>query len=400
LTKYRPGWVDVPLALWCLTPMATSLSNGLGWYDGLHDVYGKCLAWAVPIILGRVYLADREGLLLFAKGLLLGALVYVPLCWIEIRFSPQLHNWIYGYFPHSFAQHIRYGGFRPIVFMPHGIAVSVYMAVCSALLLWLWRCAAMRKIAGIPAPVALAVLLATLVGCKTATGLALCVLAFGCFFVRNMVPMRLLLLGLLLTPPTYAVLRLSGALPASTLVDLVGAVDADRAGSLGARLRQEDLYSQHTWTRPVFGWGRWQRNIPRDEDGRPRTRGVDSFWVIALSQYGLFGLSAAMATMLLGPLLVCRRFSSREMLTPQLIPLTTLAMVACLCMFENLFNGLPNPLVYVAVGGLLQCAISPLRGFHSPGVSQRVPSLESISRKLSTGEPFAQSTTLSERPSV
>jgi hypothetical protein len=120
-------------------------------------------------------------------------------------------------------------------------------------------------------------------------------------------------------------------------------------------------------------------------------------WVVALSQYGLFGLSAAMATMLLGHLLVCWRFSSRDLLTPQLIPLTTLAMVACLCMFENLFNGLPNPLVYVAIGGLLQCGVSPLRGFHAPGVTPRAGPPESISRRLTTGEPAVPSTTVPGR---
>src|SRR5262245_50059510 len=34
LIALRPRWFDLPMATWCLCPIASSLSNGLGLYDG------------------------------------------------------------------------------------------------------------------------------------------------------------------------------------------------------------------------------------------------------------------------------------------------------------------------------------------------------------------------------
>ena len=59
----------------------------------------------------------------------LGGLIYVPLCLFEVRMSPQLHNMVYGFAQHSFGQTVRGGGWRPMVFMQHGLAVGLFMSV-------------------------------------------------------------------------------------------------------------------------------------------------------------------------------------------------------------------------------------------------------------------------------
>ena len=40
-------------------------------------------------------------------------LAYSMLVLFEVRFSPQLHNWLYGYFPSDFVQEVRDGGIVP-----------------------------------------------------------------------------------------------------------------------------------------------------------------------------------------------------------------------------------------------------------------------------------------------
>ena len=45
---------------------------------------------------------------------------------VEVRLSPQINTWIYGFFQHDFIQMMRYGGFRPIVFLPHGLWVAFF----------------------------------------------------------------------------------------------------------------------------------------------------------------------------------------------------------------------------------------------------------------------------------
>ena len=64
--------------------------------------------------------------------------------------SPQLSNMFYGFFPHSWQQHVREGHFRPIVFMQHGLMVSLWMAVSSVTAFWLWRSEQLKEIKNIP----------------------------------------------------------------------------------------------------------------------------------------------------------------------------------------------------------------------------------------------------------
>ena len=63
---------------------------------------------------------------------------YSLLILVETRFSPQLHTWLYGFFPHSFLQQKRFGGFRAVVFLGHGLVVAMFVVVVlsSSVILW------------------------------------------------------------------------------------------------------------------------------------------------------------------------------------------------------------------------------------------------------------------------
>src|SRR5688572_3893178 len=115
--SFRFRWFDLPMLAWCLTPFASSMANGLGWWDGCSAIVQQLALWGFPYFIGRVYFTDWESFRELAVGLFIGGLIYVPLCLFEIRFSPVLHKRIYGYYQHSFIQHVRAGGYRPMVFM-------------------------------------------------------------------------------------------------------------------------------------------------------------------------------------------------------------------------------------------------------------------------------------------
>ena len=88
--------------------------------------------------MGRAYFGDFKGLRELATVLFIGGLIYIPLCLYEIRMSPQLHNTIYGFYQHDFVQTMRAGGWRPTVFLQHGLAVGLFMSVTSLIGAWLW----------------------------------------------------------------------------------------------------------------------------------------------------------------------------------------------------------------------------------------------------------------------
>src|SRR3982751_1057662 len=153
LTPYRFRWFDLPVVVWCFTPLASSVSNGLGVYDGLSACLSEIVLWGIPYYLGRVYFSDWEAIRELATGVFVGGLIYMPLTWLEMRMSPQLHKWVYGYHQHQFAQTIRDGGYRPMVFMQHGIACAMWMTAAAIVGVWLWATGVIKRVAGMPVAV-------------------------------------------------------------------------------------------------------------------------------------------------------------------------------------------------------------------------------------------------------
>ena len=62
MLNFRPRWFDVPIGVLCLAPVASSLANGLGVYDGLSECLRQVLRWGVPYVIGRLYFSDLRGL--------------------------------------------------------------------------------------------------------------------------------------------------------------------------------------------------------------------------------------------------------------------------------------------------------------------------------------------------
>ena len=79
-------------------------------------------------------------------ALVLGGLIYVPFALLEVRISPQLHIWLYGFFPHDFKQMMRDGSFRPTVFMEHALTLAQFMAAATLAAWWLWSTGTIRRV--------------------------------------------------------------------------------------------------------------------------------------------------------------------------------------------------------------------------------------------------------------
>ena len=72
----------------------------------------------------RALFGSARGLraLLLATAML--GLLYTPLCMFEILMGPNLHYRLYGFYQHDIVQTLRDGGFRPMVFMSHGLVLG------------------------------------------------------------------------------------------------------------------------------------------------------------------------------------------------------------------------------------------------------------------------------------
>jgi type IV secretory pathway VirB3-like protein len=87
--------------------------------------------------------------------------------------SPQLHTWLYGIHQHDWMQALRSGGYRPTVFMQHGLMVGLWMGAASIVGLALWSSGALRRLWGIPLSLVVPILIATTLLSKSFGAIAL-----------------------------------------------------------------------------------------------------------------------------------------------------------------------------------------------------------------------------------
>ncbi len=98
-------------------------------YDAVHAVLIALLTVVLPFYLGAVMFRSSSDLKVLLTTIVVAALLYTPLQFIEMLLSPQLHRWVYGFHQHAFLQVMRGDSYRPMVFMAHGLAVAIFTAL-------------------------------------------------------------------------------------------------------------------------------------------------------------------------------------------------------------------------------------------------------------------------------
>ena len=289
---------------------------------------------------------------------MIGGLVYSIPMLIEIRFSPQLNMWIYGYYQHDFVQTIRFGGFRPMVFLYHGIwaAIFLLMSILSAFALWktrqiksnwkllliaLYLSGVLVLSKSLGAWLFAAALIPTivLIGSRWQMRLAVCIAAFAI---------------------AYPALKGINVLPQDRILDAVAAIDDERALSLGFRFGNENMLLERAQEKPLFGWGNFDRNQIMEISTGEIITVTDGRWVLLIGQFGWLGFLAEFGLLILPIWFLWRETHYRDpgSYSPLIVPLSLILAV-------NVFDMLPNatltPLTWLMAGALTGYAES-LRG--------------------------------------
>ena len=354
---------DIPMLLFCfVAPMLSSLSNGLGLYNGAASIIDNFFTYGVLYWAGRRYFGSPSSLRALTTAMVVGGLVCVPLVLWEVRMSPQLHTNIYGFFQHSFAQHFRRGGFRPILFMSHGLMVALWMSVTTTLSFWLWQSQSIAKFWKVPAGFAFFALAGSTVLCKSAAALAFMLLGIFSFFIYKRQYSLKLLKWLILLIPLYIYMRLSDVVTPPAIESVAGQFfSEERVASLMVRIMQEDLFGQRAALRPLFGWGWMGRAWPVDpETGERLIQMVDSFWIIIFGTLGFFGLVTVYLALGLGPLSVLvgmvkplKLAALKE--SPFAVDAVVLSIVVAIFLLDTLQNGMVAPIYILCAGALTSC---------------------------------------------
>ena len=352
LPRFRIKWVDVPILVFCLSPMASSLSNGLGPYDGLSAVAAQVGSWGIPYFVGRLYFDSQEALLDLAVAMFIGGALCIPLCLWEVRMAPNLHSLVYGYRPSRFVHLARYGGYRPLLFMQSPLMVGMWMSAISLMMFWLWSSGSLRRLIGIPILYLLVPAVIVLVLCKAIGAIAIFLVGVGLFFATKCLARPWPLIALLVAVACYAPLRISGVMGTETLVAAGTAVfDIQRTHSLRIRLENEDQLSEKAMERPILGWGRWGRNRVSSETGKDVSL-TDGLWIIVFGTSGWVGLMALVGIQLLPGYLLISRWSASTWVEPRSAVVATFSVLLSLWAVDNLMNAFVNPIYICAMGGV------------------------------------------------
>lgn len=315
--------------------------------DLISDWISTPLHVGAPFLLGRVFFrsaGDAKDLLL---ALAIAGVLYAPFVVIELRFSPQFNNWIYGFSQHSWEQTKRGGGWRPMVFMHHGLALALF---ASAAAFAAWALAKRRvPVLGLPAGL-VAGALSLLLGLLNSMGaLVYGVIGIPIAWMLSAKKQLKFAAFLAMFIALYPVLRITGLFPVQELVDLIASqVNQDRAGSLFFRFYNEDMFIEKLFERPWFGWGGWARGHVWNEQGYNMSV-LDGAW-LGMLQFGFVRLVAQQALLLL-PIFLA--YKAVRHVTPADQPL--LSGVGLVCVFytvDLLPNGMFNELPMFFSGAL------------------------------------------------
>lgn len=316
------GWnlmrviVYFTLVLLLVGPVMTTLTNleplvfdnetkaALGMSDAVATIR-RTLVLLPPLFVARACMTTETARREFLTVLVICGLIYTLPTLVELRISPQLNSWVYGYFPHEWRQHVRGGGFRPVVFLHHGLWLGFFLLTASLAAFSLARSKApplMPRTGWLLAGLWLLAVLAV----SRNTGAAMIaagfipVLLFGWVRLQLRVAMAVAIVFL-----SYPALRQADLIPVNAIVTQIGQVMPNRARSLNTRLVNETNMLQRAAEKPLYGWGGWGRARVRDERGRDVTT-LDGLWIIILSErgwvgyIGLFGLVAVPLLLLPG----------------------------------------------------------------------------------------------------
>ena len=323
----------------------TTSIRGLSLYDGFSALLTTTVS-LLPMLLARKYLATPETHRTLLLILCIAGLIYTLPALYEVRMSPQLNRMVYGFFPSSWIQTLRDGGYRPLVFLRQGLWLSMFLLIACLATLALFRLEEPRRKA-LYAGIALWIFM-TLVLSKSLGAFLIALVLIPAILVLN-TRLQLVFAAVIAAAVLfYPTLRGTGKIPVDRVVSLAAQIDPGRSRSLQFRLNNEDILLAKANQRPLFGWGGWGRARVYNDRGRDIST-TDGRWVISMGSEGWFGYLARFGLLTIPMILLALRRRKYE------VTMATSAL--CLILAGNLVDLIPNatltPVTWLMAGALL-----------------------------------------------
>lgn len=316
----------------------------LSLYDSLSTLLNAIIA-VLPFLAARRHLASPEQHRDLLRVLCTAGLIYSLPIIFEVIMSPKLSLMIYGFFPHSFLQHLRAGGYRPVVFLHHGLWLAIFMAGTVLAAFALYR--AQKDARKGTYFLAALWLLFILFMCRSLGAFAITLLILPVILFcnsRTQVVFAAAIAGVILVYPS---LRGAGVIPVDQVNRLAASISEERSASFRYRLTNEEILLEKANRRPFFGWGGWGRSLIYDEEGR-MTSTADGMWVIAIGRDGWVGYLCRFG-LFCAPVIILALRRKKYILHPETAGLG-LIMVAYLV--DLIPNATLTPMTWLIAGAL------------------------------------------------
>ncbi|MGE0792106.1 MAG: hypothetical protein AB7S26_40915 [Sandaracinaceae bacterium] len=324
---------------------------GEGAYDALNDAVEVFLKWFPPFYLGRALVRRGDDLEQLIRFLVFCGLVYSLPILFELRMSPQLHNWIYGFHQSEFIQTIRWGGYRPKVFMRHGLNVALFMTICCLAAVALYKAKLPLRKFWTPGRAAI-FLFVIVVLCKSTGAYFHLLVLVPLFLFTGPRAQRLVAIGAVLFILAYPLTRAMDWIPIDEMIEWMSVnVDEERARSLWFRFFTEGQILENTRDRLLFGWGGYSRPFEFDPVTGEMLSVVDGYWTIELGTHGLWGFFCIFG-LVLTPIVMAFRAIPKIADPHDRRLVAMVALLAALYVFDWLPNSSISADLTFMVGGL------------------------------------------------
>jgi hypothetical protein len=355
------GLLEILIVLYLAVPLITSELNGdvlifdyrvlpgVGLYDAISAVEAAFIS-LLPFFVARQFLWKSDTIKDMLRILVTAELFYTVPLLFEIRMSPQLHYWFYGYYPSDFIQSMRDGGFRPMVFMGHGLAATFFlmMAIVAGTTLWRLRVSLFRA----PTGAIVSYLALVLILCKSLASLVYAatlapLVKFATPRMQTIAATAIVMISLL-----YPTLRSLDLFPTQALLETARSLGPEREESLRVRFTNENKLLARALERPFFGWGRFGRSrIYNTQNGNDESI-TDGRWVITLGQFGIAGFIAEFGLLAIGVFRAALTLRLAKTLEERLL-ISSLSLIIAVNILDLLPNSGLLPWTWLMVGALV-----------------------------------------------
>lgn len=351
ITTFKPGWIDIPMVVYCLCPIASQITNN---GSPISPTFNQIVAWGLPYFLGRLYFGNLDAIKQLAIGIFAGGLAYIPFTLIEGVRGPILHQMVYGVNAfEDWGQARRLGGWRPVVFMQHGLMVGVWMMTAALIGFWLWQTGTLKKFKGKNMKLLSIVLMVAFALCRSTGAYNLfgmgTIVLFCAKWFRTSLPL-LFLIGYVCF---YLYIAASGQFSSDQVIGLILQIfGEERAGSLKFRFDNEEILVEKAHQRLLFGWGDSGGNRVYNDVGEDISV-TDSLWIINFGVHGIVGLVSLFSALLLPVVVFCLfKYPARTWANPKVAPAATLAVALTMYVLDCVLNAMTNPIFALIAGGI------------------------------------------------